>query len=80
MDLNKIRSNLEEISVDLNEIRLDLEEIQRDLEEIRPDLNEISLDLSRFDKIRLANYFNRRRKLFSMCFLVGLVENRFSML
>ena len=59
MDLNKIRSNLEEISVDLNEI---------------------SLDLTRFDKIRLANYFNRRRKLFSMCFLVGLVENRFSML
>ena len=66
MDLNKIRSNLEEISVDLNEIKLDL--------------NEISLDLTRFDKIRLANYFNRRRKLFSMCFLVGLVENRFSML
>ena len=66
MDLNKIRSNLEEISVDLNEIWLDL--------------NEISLDLNRFDKIRLANYFNRRRKLFSMCFLVGLVENRFSML
>ena len=66
MDLNKIRSNLEEISVDLNEIKLDL--------------NEISLDLNRFDKIRLANYFNRRRKLFSMCFLVGLVENRFSML
>ena len=59
MDLNKIRSNLEEISVDLNEI---------------------SLDLNRFDKIRLANYFNRRRKLFSMCFPVGLVENRFSML
>ena len=59
MDLNKIRSNLKEISVDLNEI---------------------SLDLNRFDKIRLANYFNRRRKLFSMCFLVGLVENRFSML
>ena len=66
MDLNKIRSNLEEISVDLNEIWLDL--------------NEISLDLNRFDKIRLANYFNRRRKLFSMCFPVGLVENRFSML
>ena len=59
MDLNKIRSNLEEISVDLNEI---------------------SLDLTRFDKIRLANYFNRWRKLFSMCFLAGLVENRFSML
>ena len=66
MDLNKIRSNLEEISVDLNEIKLDL--------------NEISLDLNRFDKIRLANYFNRRRKLFSMCFPVELVENRFSML
>ena len=80
MDLNKIRSNLEEISVDLNEIRLDLEEIRRNLEEIRPDLNEISLDLNRFDKIRLANYFNRRRKLFSMCFPVELVENRFSML
>ena len=61
MDLNKIRSNLEEISVDLNEIKLDL--------------NEISLDLNRFDKIRLANYFNRRRKLFSMCFPVELVEN-----
>ena len=66
MDLNKIRSNLEEISVDLNEIKLDL--------------NEISLDLNRFDKIRLANYFNQRRKLFLMCFLVELVENRFSML
>ena len=80
MDLNKIRSNLEEISVDLNEIRLDLEEIQRDLEEIRPDLNEISLDLTRFDKIRLANYFNRRRKLFPVGFSVGSVENQFSML
>ena len=31
MDLNKIRSDLEEISVDLNEIRPNLKEIWRDL-------------------------------------------------
>ena len=32
------------------------------------------------DKIRPVNYFNRRRKLFSVGFPVGSVENRFSML
>ena len=74
MDLNKIRPDLEEILENLNKIRLDLEEIRRDLKEIRPDLDEISPDLNRSDKIILANYFNRRRKLFPVCFPVGSVE------
>ena len=34
----------------------------------------------RSDKIIPANYFNRRRKLFSVGLPVGSVENRFSML
>ena len=56
---------------------MDLEEIKRDLEEIKPDLDEISSDLDKSDKIILANYFNRQRKLFPVCFRSGQLKSVF---